>query len=117
MVMVMQMRTDDEPRQGDGGQQPMEHDGIIGDLCTGPLVEMDGSIDWSGHPDFDSQSISLAFLDRLPRGAFGLFRAVHDDDDVLDQWLASIPPDQFEHVFDRLAGLEDGPLHSLEPTA
>ena len=112
------MLTEDEARQGAGGGQPLEDHGIVGDQWMGPLVEMDDSIDWSRYPDFDSPRISPAFLDRSPRGAFGLFHAAqYDDDGVLDQWLASMAPDQFEHVFDCLASLQDGPLHFLEPTA
>ena len=112
------MLTEDEARQGAGGCQPLEVHGIVGDPWMGPLIEMDDSIDWSCCPDFDSPRIAPAFLDRSPRGAYRLYHAAqHDDDSMLDQWLASMPPDQFEHVFDRLASLQDGPLNSLEPTA
>lgn len=51
-------------------------------------------------------------------GARQLFSPTQDDDDVvLDQWLASMSPDQFERVFDCLVSLQDDPLSSLEPTA
>ena len=51
-------------------------------------------------------------------GGRQLFSPTQDNDDVvLDQWLASMSPDQFERVFDCLASLQDDPLNSLEPTA
>jgi hypothetical protein len=50
---------------------------------------------------------------RPSRGAFGPFD-VAQFDDVLDQWLASLTPDQFERAF---ASLQGGSLCSLEPTA
>ena len=112
------MLTEHEARQGASGCRPLEDYGIVGDLPTGPLVEMDDSIDWFRYPDFDSPRISPAFLERSPRGAFGWFHAAqYDDDGALDQWLASMSPDQFERIFDCLASLQDGPLMSLEPTA
>jgi hypothetical protein len=50
-------------------------------------------------------------------GAFGSFEGVqYDDDDVIDQWLASLTPDQFERVFYDLASLQSGPLSTLVPT-
>jgi hypothetical protein len=56
--------------------------------------------------------------DRRPsRGALGTFDAAQYDDDVLDQWLASLTPVQFERVFDSLASLQDGSLCSLDPAA
>lgn len=50
-------------------------------------------------------------------GARQLFSPTEYDDVVLDQWLASMSPDQFERVFDCLVSLQDDPLSSLEPTA
>jgi hypothetical protein len=112
------MLTEHEARPGAGGRRPLEDHGIVGDLSMGPLVGMDDSIDWSSYLNLDCPNISPAFLDRSPRGAFGLFdSAQYDDDGVLDQWLASMAPDQFERAFDCLASLQDGPLNSLEPTA
>ena len=112
------MLTENEIRHGADGCHLLEVHDIVGDLWTGPLIEMDDSIDESCCPDFDPPRISQAFLDRSRRGAFRLYDAAqHDDDSTLDEWLASMPPDQFEHVFDCLASLQDGPLNSLEPTA
>ena len=54
---------------------------------------------------------------RPAAGGRQLFSATQDDDVVLDQWLASMSPDQFERVFDCLVSLQDDPLSSLEPTA
>ena len=112
------MLTEHEARPGDGGCLLLEDHGIVGDLCMGPLVEMDDSIGWPSYPDFDSLRISPAFLDRSPHSAFRWFHAAqYDDDDVLDQWLASIAPDEVERLFDCLARLQADPLTSLEPTA
>jgi hypothetical protein len=62
--------------------------------------------------------MSMLTEDKRPsRGAFGPFGGARYDDNVLDQWLASMTPDPFERAFDGLASLQDGPLYSLEPTA
>jgi len=112
------MLTDHEARPGAGGFQPPEDHDIIGDLWTGSLVEMDDSIDWSCCPEFDSLSSAPSPLDPSIRAASAMLRAAQfDDDGVLDEWLASMAPDQFELVFDCLARMQDDSPISLEPTA
>ena len=41
----------------------------------------------------------------------------HDDDDVLDGWLASLTPGSFELFLNSLAATEDASAYALQPTA
>lgn len=50
--------------------QPIENHGIIGDLNTIALVDLNGSIDFMCFPDFDSPSIFAALLDAEKGGYF-----------------------------------------------
>lgn len=50
--------------------QPIENYGIIGDLNTVALVNLNGSIDFMCFPDFDSPSIFAALLDDKKGGYF-----------------------------------------------
>lgn len=50
--------------------QPIENYGIIGDLNTVALINLNGSIDFMCFPDFDSPSIFAALLDDKKGGHF-----------------------------------------------
>ena len=50
--------------------QPIENHGVIGDLATTALVNMNGSIDFMCFPHFDSPTIFAALLDRRRGGYF-----------------------------------------------
>jgi GH15 family glucan-1,4-alpha-glucosidase len=52
--------------------QPIDRNGIIGDLQTVALVGMDGSIDFCCFPHFDSPSIFAKLLDHRRGGSFRL---------------------------------------------
>jgi GH15 family glucan-1,4-alpha-glucosidase len=58
--------------QLDGGGEPIENHGVIGDLGTVALVGMDGAIDFMCFPDFDSPTIFASLLDRERGGRFVL---------------------------------------------
>jgi len=49
---------------------PIEEYGIIGNMRTVALVDMNGSIDWYCYPHFDSPSIFGAILDDKKGGRF-----------------------------------------------
>jgi GH15 family glucan-1,4-alpha-glucosidase len=48
--------------------QPIENYGMVGDLHTVALAEMDGSIDFMAFPHFDSPTIFAALLDHRHGG-------------------------------------------------
>jgi GH15 family glucan-1,4-alpha-glucosidase len=50
--------------------QPIENYGIIGNMRTVALVDMNGSIDWYCYPQFDSPSLFGAILDDKKGGRF-----------------------------------------------
>ncbi|WP_207533992.1 glycoside hydrolase family 15 protein [Desertivirga arenae] len=50
--------------------QPIENYGIIGDLNTVALVNLNGSVDFMCFPDFDSPTIFAALLDANKGGSF-----------------------------------------------
>ena len=57
--------------------------------------------------------------DETRQGAGGVHvfeAAQHDDDDVLDVWLASLSPTTFALVLDGLVSRQDGLLSRLWPT-
>lgn len=58
--------------------QPIENHGIIGDLHTVALVDMDGSIDFMCFPRFDSPTIFAALLDSEKGGQFQIAPAQPD---------------------------------------
>jgi GH15 family glucan-1,4-alpha-glucosidase len=60
---------------GSMAYQPIENYGIIGNLRTGALVAVNGSIDWFPFPRFDSPSIFGAILDEKKGGYFRIFPA------------------------------------------
>src|SRR5579872_5604024 len=60
-----------------GGYQPLENYGVIGNLHTVALVGMNGSIDWCCMPDFDSPSVFGALLDTR-RGGFFKISPTHE---------------------------------------
>ena len=47
---------------------PLEHYGFIGDMATGALVGLDGSIDWLCMPRFDSEACFAALLGTRDHG-------------------------------------------------
>jgi hypothetical protein len=125
MVKVMHMRTEGQTRQGTGGDHPLHHDGIIGDLCTAARAEMDGEVDWGCCLHIDTPSVLPSRFQRPSCVAFGSFDpaeqndhdAAEQDDQVLDWWLASLTSDDFERIFDSLANLKNGQHSGLEPIA
>lgn len=58
--------------------QPIENHGIIGDLHTAALVDMNGSIDFMCFPRFDSPTIFAALLDPEKGGQFQIAPAQPD---------------------------------------
>ncbi len=52
------------------GYEPIENYGIIGDLNTVALVNLNGSIDYLCFPEFDSPTVFAALLDREKGGYF-----------------------------------------------
>jgi GH15 family glucan-1,4-alpha-glucosidase len=48
--------------------QPLEHYGFIGDLVSGALVGLDGSVDWLCMPRFDSEACFAALLGTRDHG-------------------------------------------------
>src|SRR4051812_39158094 len=58
--------------------QPIENYGIIGDLNTVALVNLNGSIDFMCFPDFDSPSIFAALLDDEKGGRFEISPQFHE---------------------------------------
>ena len=59
--------------------QPIESYGIIGNLHTVAMVNMNGAIDWLCFPHFDSPSVFAAILDDTIGGSFTI---THLSDDV-----------------------------------
>jgi GH15 family glucan-1,4-alpha-glucosidase len=56
---------------------PIENYGIIGNMRTAALVNLNGSIDWYCYPHFDSPSVFAAILDDGKGGRFEI-AAVED---------------------------------------
>ena len=59
--------------------QAIESYGIIGNLHTVAMVNMNGAIDWLCFPHFDSPSVFAAILDDTIGGSFSI---THLSDDV-----------------------------------
>lgn len=55
---------------------PIENYGIIGDLNTIALVNLNGSIDFMCFPDFDSPTIFAALLDDKKGGRFEILSTI-----------------------------------------
>jgi hypothetical protein len=107
----------DKTRKAAGHHQSMEHNGTGEDLHTGSLVEIDGLLDWCPCLLVDTPSDLPAAVERPSCSGFGPFNAAQlDDDEVLDQWLVSLTPDEFGSIIDGLAELEGGDHSALEST-
>jgi hypothetical protein len=117
MVNVMHLQSEGEAQQSTGGDHSMHDDAIIGDLCAGALVDIDGEVDWGCCQHVDTPSVLPSLVERPSCGQFGSFDAAEQDDQVLDGWLASLTSDDFERIFDGLVDLLDPRLSDLKPTA
>src|SRR5579863_2358792 len=51
-------------------QPPIENHGVVGDLTTAALVNMEGTVDFMCFPRFDSPTIFAALLDAERGGKF-----------------------------------------------
>jgi hypothetical protein len=70
---------------------------------------------------------SASFIERLSVEEFNAFEgrfvlrgedsAQHDEDAVMDAWLASLAPREFELILSRLADGNVGAFSALEPSA
>jgi hypothetical protein len=113
----MRMLTN-ETEPGASGDVPSDDCPAIGDLCPVALVKIDGSVNWLCYPDLDARMVHPDRCEQPSRGAVGSFDAAQQDhDDTLDQWLASITPDELACIFDGLADHNNCPFSTLEPTA
>lgn len=54
------------------GYPPIDEHGVIGDLKTVALVNLDGAIDYMCHPNFDSPTVFASLLDAKNGGAFSI---------------------------------------------
>jgi len=52
--------------------QPIENHGVIGNLCTAAMVDVDSSIDFFCFPEFDSPTVFAALLDPERGGSFSI---------------------------------------------
>src|SRR5262245_30210466 len=59
--------------------QPIENQGIVGNMPTAALVSLDGSVDWLCLPRFDSPSVFAAILDADKGGRFRVAPAAHGE--------------------------------------
>ncbi|MFW5735508.1 MAG: trehalase-like domain-containing protein, partial [Oceanidesulfovibrio sp.] len=57
---------------------PIDDHGIIGDLKTVALVNLDGAIDYMCHPSFDSPTVFAALLDADTGGSFAITPQLSD---------------------------------------
>src|SRR5258708_37470400 len=58
--------------------QPIENHGIVGNLRTAALIDLDGTLDFLCWPRFDSPSIFASLLDDERGGSFELTPVLHD---------------------------------------
>jgi GH15 family glucan-1,4-alpha-glucosidase len=102
------------------GYPPIEDYGLIGDTRTAALVSRHGSIDWFCVPDFDSDSLFAALLDRLNGGR--LLLCPGDEAQVTRRYLDGSPV--LETRFETATGvltvrdfmpLVEGAVQRLEP--
>jgi hypothetical protein len=107
----------DENRRGARGDQSTERCEAIEELCAAALVQIDGSIDWYCYPHIESWTVYPDSREPPSRGAFVTFDAAQLDDDVLDQWLASLTPGELDGFLEGLARDQDDQCSMLEPTA
>jgi hypothetical protein len=108
----------DEDRHHLVGEQSTQNGEAIEEVRAAALVELDDATHWYRHPSTNVRLILTESREDPSLGDIGSCDAAqHDDDDVLDQWLASLTLEEFVCFFDGLANGEDGPCLTLDPAS